>query len=102
METFGIVSDEKTAYYQALVGRASDYGEYVDNRKMPQKAIGGIIQNIAHWVLGAAHDALDPVNRSQVMTAIDSIAPTGADQNILVVVRHADYFVGDDLAKRKN
>src|ERR1700734_1399150 len=69
---------------------------------MSQKTLIRIIQNITHGVLGATHDALHPIDRSQVMAAVYAVAASRAAQNILVVIGHADDLVRHDLADREN
>src|ERR1700675_2934813 len=102
MEALGVVADEKAAHGQSVVCRASDDGEYVDDGQMPQKTIGGVIENIAHGILRTAHDALHPINRPQVMAAVYALPASGAHENVLVVVRHADDLVGHDLTDGEN
>ena len=67
-----------------------------------QKVIGGVVEHVAHGIVGAAHDALHAVDRAQIVAAIDALAAARADQNVLVVVGHADHFMGHDLADGKN
>src|SRR6202140_216784 len=102
MKAFGVVADEKAAHRKSVVRRASDDGEYIDDGQMPQKTIGGVIENVAHGILRTTHDALHPINRAQVMAAVYALPASSAHQNILVVVRHADDFVGHDLSDREN
>src|SRR5207253_6062720 len=102
MEALGIVADEKAAHGKRTISRASDDGEYVDDGQVSQKAIGGVIENVAHGILRTAHDALHPINRAQVMAAVYALAASGAHQNVLVVVRHADDFMRHDLTDREN
>src|SRR5260370_535555 len=102
MEALRVVADEKAAHGQSVVCRASDDGEYVDDGQMPQKTIGGVIENIAHGILRTAHDALHPINRAQVMASVYALPASGAHENVLVVVRHADDFLGHDLADREH
>src|SRR6266403_5323297 len=102
MEALGVIADEKAAHRKSVVCRASDNGEYVDDGQMSQKTIGGVIENIAHGILRTAHDALHPINRAQVMAAVYAFSPSGAHQNVLVVVRHADDFMRHNLTDREN
>src|SRR6266404_1436041 len=102
MEALGVVADEKPAHGKSVVCRASDNGEYVDDGQMPQKMIGRVIENVAYGILRTAHDALHPINRAQVMAAVYALAASGAHQNVLVVVRHADDFMRHDLTDREN
>src|ERR1700722_4038223 len=97
-----VVADEEAAHCQPFVCRASDNGEYVDDGQMSQETIGGVIQNVAHGVLGAAHDALHPINSAQVMAAVYALPATRAHENILVVIGHAYHFMGHDLADGDN
>ena len=65
---------------------------------MPQEAIGCIVEHRAHRIFGAAHDALHAVDGAQVVAAVDAFAAAGADENVLVVVGHADHFMRHHLA----
>ena len=65
---------------------------------MAQEVVGGVVEHVAHGIHGAAHDALHAVDRAQVMAAVDALAASRAHQDVLVVVGHADHFVGHDLA----
>src|SRR5258707_1114503 len=69
---------------------------------MPQKTIGGVIENVAYRILGASHDALHSINRAQVVTPIYALSSSSAHQNVLVVIRHADDFMRHDLADGQN
>ena len=60
--------------------------------------VRGITQHVAHGIRGAAHDPLHPVDRAQVVAAVDALSASRADQDVLVVVGHADDFMGNDLA----
>ncbi len=60
--------------------------------------IGSIIHHVAHWIVGAAHDALHAVDSAKVVAAIDALAAAGANEDVLVVVGHADHFVRHNLA----
>src|ERR1700692_4050636 len=102
VKTFSIVADEESAHCQLVVRGASDNCEYVDNGKISQETIGRVIENVAHRILRATHDALHPINCAQVMAAVYALAASGAHQNVLVVIRHADNFVRYDLADREN
>src|SRR6267378_887587 len=98
MEALGIVADEKTAYRKPAIRSASDHGEHVNDGEMPQETIRGVIENVAYRVFGAAHDAFHAINRAQVVAAVDALAASGPHENVFVVIRHADDFVGHDLA----
>src|ERR1035437_7497418 len=102
MKALDVVADEKAAHCQPFIRRASDNGEYVDDRQMSQETIGRIIENLAHGILGAAHDALHPINRAQVMAAVYALSASRAHQNILVVIGHANNFMRHNLPDGKN
>ena len=70
--------------------------------RLPQEAVGGVVEHGAHRILGAAHDALHAVDRAEVVAAIDAFAAARADQNVLGVVGHADHFMRHDLADGEN
>src|ERR1039458_10711959 len=102
MKALDVVAYEKAAHCQPFIRRASDNGEYVDDRQMSQETIGRIIENLAHGILGAAHDALHPINRAQVMAAVYALSASRAHQNILVVIGHANNFMRHNLPDGKN
>src|ERR1017187_3440893 len=102
VKALGIVADEKPAHCQAVVRSAPDDGKHVDNGQMSQETIRRVIEKGAHGILSAAHDALHPINRAQVMAAAYWVTASGAHQNVLVVIRHAYICVQDDLADREN
>src|SRR5579863_8771300 len=97
-----IVADEKSAYCQTSIRHESDNGEYVDDGQVSQETIGCVSEDVAHGVVCAAHDALHPVNRTQVMAPVYALAASRAHENILRVVGHAYHFMGHDLADREN
>src|SRR4029077_17261315 len=65
MKALRVVANEKAAHRKSVACRAADDGEYVDDGQMPQKIIGRVIEHVAHGILGTAHDALHPINRTQ-------------------------------------
>jgi hypothetical protein len=69
---------------------------------MLEEVIGGVVEHVAHGIDGAAHDPLHPVDSAQIVAAIDAVAASRAHQNVLVVVGHADHFMGHDLADGEN
>src|SRR6476646_4025499 len=69
---------------------------------MLEEVIGGVIQHIAHWIDCAAHDAFHAINGAQIMTAVDALAASGANEDVLVVVRHPDDFMGHNLPDGKD
>src|SRR5579872_6705027 len=60
VKALNIVAYEKTAHSQTSIRHESDNGEHVDDGQMSQETIGCVIDNVAHGVLGAAHDTLHP------------------------------------------
>src|SRR6267378_671053 len=69
---------------------------------MSQETIGRVIENAAHGILSVPHDALNPINGAQIMTPVYAVTTSGANKNILVVIRHAYNFVGHNLADGKD
>ena len=64
--------------------------------------IGGVVEHGADGIFGAAHDALHAVDGAEIVAAVDALAAAGADQDVLVVVGHADHFMRHDLADGEN
>ncbi len=73
-------------------------GQHIDDGQMLREVVGRVVENGAHRVVGAAHDALHAIDRAQKMRAVDAHDAAGADENILVVVGHADHLVRHHLA----
>src|ERR1017187_9856335 len=69
---------------------------------MAQKMIECVIENISDRIYGAAHDPLRSVNSAKVVAAVDSLASSRADQDVLAVIRHADDFMRHYLADRED
>ena len=101
-EALRIVANENASGCQPTVGRAADHGLHVNDGQGCQEAIGGVVQNAAHRVVGAAHDALHTVHRAEIVAAIDAFPAARSHQNVFVVIRHADDFMRHDLADGEN
>ena len=97
-EALDIVADEEAAHGESAIGTAADDGEHVDDRQVAEEVVGGVVEDVADWIVGSAHDALHAVDGAEIMAAVDAFAAAGPDQDVLVVVGHADDFVGHDLA----
>src|ERR1019366_9916021 len=69
---------------------------------MAQEMLGCVVENISDRVYGAAHDPLRSVNGAEVVAAVDSLAPSCADKDVLAVIRHADDFMRHYLADRED
>ena len=61
-----------------------------------------VIQDLANRRVRAAHHAFHAVSRADVMAFVDALDAAGADENVFVVVRHADDFVRHDLPDGQN
>src|SRR5579863_4703649 len=83
VKALNIVTDEEAAHCQTSIRHESYNGEYVDDGQMSQETIGCVIKYVAHGILCAAHDALHPVNRTQVMAPVDALTASRAHENIL-------------------
>src|ERR1035438_5978829 len=101
-ETLNIVADEEAAHGEASVCLAPDDGLHVDDGQVAQKMVGRVVEHVAHGIDGAAHDSLHAVDGAQVVAAVDAFAATGADEDVLCEVGHADDFMGHDLADGEN
>ena len=97
VKALNIVADEEAAHCQSFVRRTSDNGEHVDDGQMSQETIGCVIENVAHGVLCAAHNALHPVNRAQVMAPVDALAASPGTSGMFTV--DSDYKIQQPLAQ---
>ena len=105
MKALDVIADEKAAHCQSFVRsvrHAPNHSKHVNDGQISQKMIGGVVENLTHGIFSAAHDALHPIHCAQIMAAVDSIAASGADENVLVVIGHANHFMGHDLADRED
>ena len=62
----------------------------------------GVVEDASQRRVGPAHHPLHAVGRADEMALVDARHPARADENVLVVVGHADDFVGHDLADRED
>src|SRR5215471_13299865 len=99
METLDVVPNVQAAHGRAAVLAAADHGEHINNRDLAQEVIGGVIENAAHGCIRSAHDALHAVDRPQEVTAVDAVTSASPDQDVFVIVRHANYFVWHHLSQ---
>jgi|SRR5580693_1678118 hypothetical protein len=84
VKALDIVADKKAAQGQLSICHPSDNGKHVDDRQMPQKMIGRVIENVAYRIFNAAHNALHPVHCSRIMAAVYPLAAVGAHQMFLL------------------
>src|SRR5215472_11007907 len=97
-EALLVVADVKAADGESAIVTAADDRLHVNDGEMAEEALSGVVEHGADGVLRGAHDALHAVDRAEVVAAVDAFAAAGADEDVLVVVGHADDFVRDDLA----
>src|SRR6185503_4007336 len=97
-KAFDIVADEKAAYRQATILFAANNRVNVNNRQMAKEVVGGVVEHIANRIFRTAHDAFHPVDRAEIVAAIDPFAAAGPYQNVLGIVGHTDNFVRHHLA----
>ncbi len=102
LEALGIVADEEAANDEFARVVLADHGLYVDDRQILGEVIAGVVQHAAHGRVGAAHHAFHTVDGAEEVAAVNADGATGADEDVLVVVRHANDFMRNDLSDRKN
>jgi len=102
IEALNIIADEEAAQGEAAICVFADDGQDVDNRQVLGKIIGCVVENSADWSVGAAHYALHSINGTEVVAAVDAHDTAGADEDIFVVVSHADDLMWDDLTDGKD
>jgi len=96
-EAVDIISNKQAATAKPTVCLAAHNGLDVHDGQVAEKMIGGVIEDVAHGILGAAHDALHAVDGAEIMAGLIPSRPPAADEDVLgeVPCRH---FVGHDLA----
>jgi hypothetical protein len=102
VEALDIIADEQAAHGKPAIGPASNHGKHIDDGQMPQEMFRCVVEHVAHGIFRAPHDPLHPVHRPQVVAAVDALAASRAHQDVLVVIGHADHFMGHNLADGKN
>src|SRR5262249_17435303 len=101
-EALHIVTDVQSADYYVASFVLTQNCQGIDDRHVLGEMVRSVIQNAAHGGIGAAHNPFHAVNGAQVVALINSFRAAGADEDILVVVGHADDFVRHYLAKRED
>ena len=101
METLDVVTNEYAT--KGTAARAAPHhGKHIDDGDLAEEVVAGIVENAAYRIVRAAHDALHTVDRTEIVTAVDAVASASPDQDVLVVVRHADHFVWHNLPQREH
>ena len=101
LKTLRVVANEQPPHRRAgAVRLRTHHRQHIHNRQLLQKLFRRVIQHPPHRRVRAAHHALHPVHRAQVMAAVDACGPARAYQNVLVAVRHAHHLVRHHLADR--
>ena len=98
VEAFDVVADEEAAHGETALRVAANDRVHVDDGDVFKKLVGSVVQDLAHRIAGASHDALHAVDRAEIVAAVDALASAGSDQDVLVVVGHADHFMRHDLS----
>src|SRR5262249_35069346 len=99
-KAFCIVTNEESSSDELPVSLLTNHGQDVDDGKVAQKMIGSIVQHISHGSFRPAHDPFHAIYRAKIVAAIDAFPASGSDQNVLVVVGHADDLVWHYLPNR--
>src|SRR5690242_1889494 len=101
LEALFVVTNKKSFDCQSPVFVSPHDGQNIHYRQVLDEVARGIVQDAPDWIIRASHDPLHAVNSAQKMAPIDAVLSSGSDQNVLVVVRHPDHFMGHYLPNRK-
>ena len=101
-EALHVIAYEEAAHHQLAGLIGADHRQYINDGDIAEKLIGGAIQDSAHRIIGSAHDPLHAHHRAQVVAAMNAERTGRADQDVLVVIGHADHFVRHHLADGKH
>ena len=82
--------------------RRADHRQDVDEGQMLGEVVGGVVEHLADRRIGPAHDALHAVAGAEEVALVDAFRAAGADEDVLIVVGHADDFVRHDLPERQD
>ena len=96
------IADVQSAHYLFAAVQRFDNRQYIHQRQVRAETILRFVQNAAQRRIAAAHRPLHAVERAQIMTLVDPLSTARADEYIFGVVRHANYFVRDNLAERQD
>ena len=69
---------------------------------MAAEVVLGVVEDAAQGRVGPAHHPFHAVGGADEVALVDARRPAGADEQVLVVVGHADHFVRHDLADRED
>ena len=97
-KALGVVADVQAANDEFACGVLAYDRLDVDDGHVFGEVVAGVVQHAANGRVGAAHHALHAVDGAEEVAAMDADGAAGADEDVLVVVGHADDFVRDDLA----
>jgi len=98
VEHLGIVADVQSAHLQPALGVASDHRVDIDDGQVLREMLAGVIQDAADRRVGPPHHAFHAIGGADKMAAVDAVRSPRANEEVFVVVRHADDLVRHDLA----
>lgn len=98
LEGLVIVPDVESAGDEGTVFGRSDDGEDVEEGKVLAEFVLSVVEDAAERSVGAPHHAFHAVGGADEVAFVDAFHAAGSDEDVLVVVGHADDLVGDDLA----
>ena len=84
-----------------ILARADDR-QHEDHRQLAAEMLLGVVEDAPQGRVGPAHHPFHAVGGADEVALVDARRPAGADEQVLVVVGHADHFVRHDLADRED
>ncbi len=102
LKALDVVADVQAAHHQLARVVLAYYRLHVDDRQVRGEVVAGVVQHAADGRIRAAHHALHAVDGSEEVAAMNPDGAAGAYEDVFVVVGHANYLVGDDLADRED
>src|ERR1700761_5803548 len=97
-EALRIVTNIEAANDQLPVDVLGYDRQHINDRHPASEVFASIVEYTTNRRIGAAHHAFHSIHRAKEVAAMNSDGATRAYEDVLVVVRHADDFMGNDLA----
>ncbi len=102
LKTFAVVPYEQPTNGEAVVGGPADDGQHVHNWQIAAEQLFGPVEDPADRRVDLAQSSFDSAGGTDKVGGVDPQWAARADEEVLVVVGHADHLVGHHLAQRED
>src|SRR5712692_158344 len=98
LKTLIIVAYEKSPDCEAPFFAYPHDRQDIHNGQVLNEMTRSIVQDSPNRIVRPPHDSFHAVYSAEEMAPVDTVGSAGANKNILVIIRHSDHFMGNNLS----